>query len=252
MCRKEELEREIARIESLLPTLPEGNFICAGKNGQYKWYQNVNHTKIYISKKQRHIAEQLAYKKYLSAKLKELRSELLYTITYINNCSIPSVADNLLINSPEHRRLISPYFVPLNVELSNWISSSYDKNLSFPENLIHTSISGNKLRSKSESIIDMILFQKQIPYRYECQLLLGDRIIYPDFTIRHPKSGKFFYWEHFGQMDNPEYNTKVGPKLQLYISHNIIPTINLITTYETTKHPLTAEYVSQLIKQYFL
>lgn len=36
-------------------------------------------------------------------------------------------------------------------------------------------------------------------FRYECLLKLGDSAYYPDFTIKHPKTGKTYYWEHFGQ-----------------------------------------------------
>ena len=84
----------------------------------------------------------------------------------------------------------------------------------------YSSISGNTLRSKSETIIDMLLFQTRIPYRYECPIILGTHIIYPDFTIRHPITGKIFYWEHFGQMDNSEYYPKACDKLRLYTAPN--------------------------------
>ena len=97
----------------------------------------------------------------------------------------------------------------------------------------------------------MLLFQAKIPYRYECQIILGNIILYPDFTIRHPRTGKLYYWEHFGQMDNPEYNKKANNKLQTYISNGIIPTINLITTFETIDNPLTSNYVNELIEYYF-
>ena len=97
----------------------------------------------------------------------------------------------------------------------------------------------------------MLLYQKKIPYRYEYQLQLGEHIVYPDFTLRHPSTGNFYYWEHFGQMDNPEYYTKACSKMQLYISHGYIPTINLITTFETQKHPLVPEDVNHIIEHYF-
>lgn len=29
--------------------------------------------------------------------------------------------------------------------------------------------------------------------------------IHPDFTVRHPITGKRIYWEHFGMMDDQEY-----------------------------------------------
>ena len=64
------------------------------------------------------------------------------------------------------------------------------------------------LRSKSEAIIDMILYKNGIPFRYEEKIVLGDVILYPDFVIRHPKTGDFYYWEHFGMMDDEDYINK--------------------------------------------
>ena len=75
---------------------------------------------------------------------------------------------------------------------------------------------------------------------------------YPDFTIRHPKTGEIIYWEHFGLMDDPSYYQKTFSKLQLYASYGIIPSINLITTYETQEHPLSADIVEKIVKHYFL
>jgi len=97
----------------------------------------------------------------------------------------------------------------------------------------------------------MFLFVNKIPFRYECMLHLGENAIFPDFTIRHPKNGEIFYWEHFGLMDNPSYSSKAFSKLQLYSTYKIIPSIQLITTYETKEHPLTMETVEKIVKDYF-
>ncbi len=132
------------------------------------------------------------------------------------------------------------------------MKSSYPKNENHIENLIHKTYSGNLVRSKSEALIDMFLYKNRIPFRYECPLKLGDVYVYPDFTIRHPRTGEFFYWEHFGMMDDLNYSKNAYSKLQLYTSHGIIPTIQLITTYETKKHPLDAEMVERIVEQYFL
>lgn len=75
-----------------------------------------------------------------------------------------------------------------------------------PEHLKHPCLSGHLVRSKSELLIDQALFTHQIPFRYECALKLNDLTLYPDFTIRHPETGQFFYWEHFGMMDSPTYS----------------------------------------------
>jgi len=121
-----------------------------------------------------------------------------------------------------------------------------------PEHLLHKSSSGNLVRSKSEAIIDMLLFHKQIPFRYECILQLEEATLYPDFTIRHPKTGALFYWEHFGLMDIPAYCHNTFSKLQLYSNYGIIPSLQLITTYETKEQPLTSNTVEKIITHYFL
>ena len=41
------------------------------------------------------------------------------------------------------------------------------------------------LRSKSEAIIDRMLYQNKIPFHYEEKLVLDGIILYPDFVIRH-------------------------------------------------------------------
>ena len=52
-------------------------------------------------------------------------------------------------------------------------------------------------------------------------------------------------------MDEPFYYQKAFPKLQLYASYGIIPSINLITTYETKKNPLGYEVIEKAIEHYF-
>ena len=121
----------------------------------------------------------------------------------------------------------------------------------YPEYKIHKTCTGEMVRSKSEAFIYTCLCNHKIPFRYECALPLGTRTIYPDFTIRHPNTGETYYWEHFGMMDESYYYQKTFPKLQLYASYGIIPSINLITTYETKKHPLSSEVIVKTIEHHF-
>lgn len=250
--KQKELESEILTIRNILNTLPSGKFICTQSDNRYKWYICESHKKTYLPKSEYKLAGQLAYKRYLELKLQELEVELKAVNNYISTITPPLKSTSLITDSPEFQKLISTYFTPVNTELAEWMQHPYDRNPYFSEGLVHKSISGNCLRSKSEAIIDMLLYQNKIPYRYECILQFAEQAIYPDFTIRHPISGKFFYWEHFGQMDNPEYYTKACSKIQFYISHGYIPSINLITTYETKNFPLTSETVQHIIEHYFL
>lgn len=52
-------------------------------------------------------------------------------------------------------------------------------------------------------------------------------------------------------MDDSSYCKNACSKLQLYSIHGIIPSIQLITTYETKTNPLSSDQIEILIKQYF-
>lgn len=156
-----------------------------------------------------------------------------------------------LTEQPEYMQLLLPNFTPTSKELADWAATSFITNSSHPEQLQYKTSSGIFVRSKSETIIELMLHVHGLPYRYECALTLGEVTLFPDFTIRHPLTGEFFYWEHFGMMDEPAYRKNALSKLQLYTNHDIFPTINLITTYETQETPLNPEYVDMLIKHFF-
>lgn len=194
---------------------------------------------------------QLARKKYLALKLEDLENEERALDFYLQHHAPTGKADILLSEPSEYQRLLAPQFTSFSDDISYWLKSPYEQNSSYPERLIYKSSSGHLLRSKSEMLIDMLLYQHQIPFRYECALTLDDVVLYPDFTIRHPQTGKYIYWEHFGLMNQPEYAARTFYKMRLYTEHGIVPGIHLITTYETPEHPLSTEMVEKIIEYYF-
>lgn len=250
---RQRLDEQIKSIELQLSQLPNGNFFCSHTGKYTKWFQTDGKTQTYIPKKNRSLAEKLATKKYLSLLLKDLLNEKAAIELYLKHHNPEgSKAERLLSSIPEYQQLLSPFFTPISKELLDWMNSPYERNTKYPEKLIHKAHSGIYVRSKSEAIIDMFLHMNHIPFRYECALQLGPVITYPDFTIRHPQTGKIYYWEHFGLMDNPDYCKNTYSKLQLYSEHRIYPTIQLITTYETKENPLDAEIVEKTVEHYFL
>ncbi len=251
LYRQKQIETQIVQLKQKLTTLPKEHIVCS-RNGNYqKWYASDGHTQKYISKKNRPLAEKLAYKKYLCLQLQDLENELKAIKAYLKHRAPQLITKESFLQNQSLLALISPYYKPLSQDLENWTNEPYHQNPHHPENLIHKSLSGNALRSKSEAMIDTFLYKSRIPFRYECQLILGNQILYPDFTIRHPKTGKIYYWEHFGMMDNPEYLAKATSKFQTYINHNIFPNDNLITTYESKENPLSVHVISKTIDNYF-
>lgn len=157
----------------------------------------------------------------------------------------------LLTEAAGYKELLAPFYKTKHTKNDEWMHEDYEKNTAFPEFLIHKTSSGHLVRSKSEAIIDMALTNNNIPFRYECALYIGSKVIYPDFTIKHPATGEIILWEHHGKMDDPEYCQKTFSKLEVYASAGYIPGINLITTYETLQSPLNSEDVKKTIDYYF-
>ncbi len=249
---QQRLEQKLTSIQDKIQQLPEGKLICS-RNGNYtKWFQSDGHHSTYIPRKNRKLAEQLAIKKYLSLAQKDLLQEQKAINFYLRHHSSTSYSDQLLSDDSGYSELLSPYFAPSSQELHVWMNSPYEHNTKYPEQLIHKTGLGICVRSKSEAIIAMLLHIHKIPFRYECALELGDTVIYPDFTLRHPQTGQIFYWEHFGMMDNSVYSQNAFSKLQLYTSNKIYPSMQLITTYETKEQPLDSAIVETLINHYFL
>lgn len=250
--KKQQLENQISSLDIQISHLPSNDFYI-GKNGKYdKWYETDGKTQTYIPKSMQTHAEKLATKKYLSLLREDLSHDINAIDFLLKHYKNGRQAEKLLAEKPSYQKLIAPFFKPDSKDLQHWMTSSYERNPLYPEQLIHKTTSGNQVRSKSEAIIDTLLYMNKIPFRYECALPLNNTIFYPDFTIRHPLTGNIFYWEHFGMMDNSEYSDTAIKKIKKYISSGFIPNIHLITTFETKDFPLTTEQVQQIIELYFL
>lgn len=79
------IEDKILRIEREVEKLPQGKLvICFDGKQNYKWFQSDGHTKSYIKRKDRRLAEQLAYKRYLTHQYKSLCREKLAIESYLN------------------------------------------------------------------------------------------------------------------------------------------------------------------------
>ena len=257
------LQAQCDYLRHKLSTFPEGE-LSIQKNGSYhRWVIKNKEQSVYCSKSNRSLAEVMALKKYYSLLLFEAEEELSLLNFYIKshekknsavNRSKPLTSSDLLAESSPYYPLLQSYFAKDNLPVSaqKWCAESYEPNPSHPENLIHTTLAGHKVRSKSEVIISNLLYTNQIPYRYEAALPLKEFTAYPDFAILHPVTNKIFYWEHFGMMDNAPYCDTACNKLKTYCYNGIFPSMQLITTYETSKCPISTDQVQQIITQYFL
>ena len=248
----EQINKELEQIYCMEKKFPKGELLCAKNNKHYKWYVKNQEGTFYLPKSKQELAEKLALKKYYICKKQELENCLLACNAYIHKMELKEDKAEKILEHPEYGRLLEKYFVPLREELWKWQNAPYEKSNKHEENLVIKGTQGRMLRSKSEAIIDMMLYKNKIPFRYEEKLVLDGITFYPDFVIRHPVTGEFYYWEHFGMMDEEEYINHAYEKLKIYCKNGIIPSINLIITYESKEHPLSAEKVELMIQEYFL
>lgn len=210
------LSRKYDKLQQQLLKMPEGELLCA-KNGDYtKWYLHNDKTLSYISKRENKLAEKLALKKYYEYQMQELEKQ----IHILEKCAaalkkVNMKSEYLLREESPYWKLLKIHFEKYEKEKISWMNGQYKCNPSHPENLIHKTMQGHLVRSKSEVIIANTLYMNQIPYRYENQLEIKGVILYPDFTILHPKTNNLCYWEHFGMMENETYRENAYNKLKL-------------------------------------
>lgn len=205
----------------------------------------------YIPKEDKELISLLLRKQY-AAKALPFYEKQLTNIKQLKESLSPAV-DNEFYNNltEESKRLLAP-LVPYQPDIIKaWQSKPYKHNEYHPEELIHDSLRGDKLRSKSEVLISNGLFTKEIYYQYEPLLLLDNSFVYPDFLILRPSDNKEIVWEHFGLMDNPVYANNAVRKIQRYEAAGYHLGDTFIATFESSAWPLSSRLVNEYIERYF-
>ena len=249
---REQLLMQQLDIEKEVQGFPKDN-IYGIKEGKYsRFYLCGGKRSIYIKKRESDRIKILVNKKF---KLKQYEeNELILTclkkvITYLEKKD--GTLQMIQVESPYAPILLSGKN-DYEKSVVEWCQEEFEKNSSYGEHLIHRTMGGDLVRSKSEVIIANTLYMNRIPYRYEAALHLGREVVYPDFTILHPKTKKIYYFEHCGMMDKKDYREKLLYKLRLYGKYNILPSDNLILTYESDTMPVDSCQIEQIIRYYFL
>ena len=239
------------KLTTQLRSLPEGRLRIESNGPHKKWYRTYpDRQEVYIKKGSRNLAEQLALKKHLSESLAVIDQQLSFMETIIEKC--PDYPVPLFHYDEEFQKLLEPNYERNTLFMKKWLMTPFQSNTEYPEGLNIQTKAGVLVRSKSEAIIANELFEYNVPFHYERKMVIGETIIYPDFTIPGKEESDLpFIWEHFGLMDKPNYVVNAISKLKLYIESGYIPGNNLITTYESKDTPLDILYVDLLISHFF-
>lgn len=129
----------------------------------------------------------------------------------------------------------------------------------YEERLIHCTLKGEMVRSKSELTIADRLKENGVDYIYEQPLTIGDQTRYPDFTIEEEESGRKIYWEHCGMLFDPGYKERWERKLEWYRRNKILPYEKgggekgiLIVTKDGERGEISSKEIDQIIKSVIL
>ena len=149
--------------------------------------------------------------------------------------------------SESAKRLTNLLVEPLPVEYSG---------VFYEQNMIHRTLRGEMVRSKSELLIADRLHTHNIDYIYEQPLAIGGQTRFPDFTIDDAESGIKFYWEHCGMLYDPFYNARWERKLNWYKQNDILPigegggrNGTLIITRDSERGGISSQEIEDCIKE---
>jgi hypothetical protein len=118
----------------------------------------------------------------------------------------------------------------------------------YDEKMIHKTVRGELVRSKSEVVIANALHYNNLDYEYEPELKLDGKIKRPDFKIEDYDLGVVWYWEHCGMMTDPQYKKRWEEKKKFYEKNGIIEGKNLIVTYDDENGGLDSDKIQQIIE----
>jgi len=148
--------------------------------------------------------------------------------------------------------LIEPIIPEINTYIADW----YEANPGFKNSYsIEKGIAtkrGELVRSKSEKIIADRLFDFNVPYVYEPEIILNDSIKYPDFLVLNKRTRKTLLWEHFGLTDDMNYSVNNLLKLLMYEENGYLLGSSLIATFESREYILDTNLVDVKIEAFLL
>lgn len=116
------------------------------------------------------------------------------------------------------------------------------------EDLVHVTVGGLRVRSKSELLIASALEDRNLCFRYEAELKVGDHAsLRPDFAVVRPYDMKVIYWEHFGLMGDREYAEKTMKKLVTYQNNGCCLWDNLVISFDSVDGRFDMNMINRII-----
>ncbi|MDO4605285.1 MAG: hypothetical protein Q4B23_04830 [Helcococcus sp.] len=253
-----DLQNEYERLSNILQKENrlnlEGslNIDTRGKSPVYNHIIYKNNKKIsnYITKSDLSFAKLLAQHSY-NNKLESKINKILNAIRKLNSLYEEHAIDEIYNNlSLERQKLVTPIKPTWKQIVALWENQEY-KNNTYENNTNIYTKKNEIVKSKSERLIADILYEMDIPYKYEYPVKLKDgRTVYPDFIILTRNRNQILF-EHFGMMDNSDYANDAIDKIYRYAEMGFIQGKNIIYTFETSTNPLNQSTIYRIVNEFF-
>ncbi len=256
MALKGTIEKTVEELKERLSSSPEGTLRAAKRPNGYQYYQMLetrDTVGVYITRKNKVLASQLAQKEYDNKLLAVLEKQLKTINRFLNSYNPDEVLKVFESLNDSRKLLVTPEYLPDEEYVKQWLCRPYRKlpfNAGDPE---YYTANHELVRSKSEIIIANTLKSYNIPYRYEFPVYEdGIPIGAPDFNCLNVRLRKEYYWEHLGMTGDEKYVNKNICKLEKYTMAKGFDESRLILTFESDKHPLNTLIVEEKIRRYLL
>ena len=231
--------------------LPKGKLSTSTIRGTTYYYKLVDGKKLYLGKADCEEVKLLQTRAHLTEALKRIERNCtaLHHLLEEYQSVEPDIINSKIPKAYQFSKQ-NDYQLTNWLDLQDWGSAEYDKNTKYPEKLIHRTVKGECVRSKSEVIIADILFLKGIEYHYEENLTLGKETIAPDLKVAVASQRRFRRLEHFGMLSSSKYLEECLWKLRLYFSYKFVPWDDIIFTFEAQDGGIDAQTISWNIDQF--
>ena len=241
-------------IEKKLLILPEGKIrIQHRKNSDYYYYvdKESNDNGMTVSAANTPFVRELAQRAYLQKVLRAAKDEQKLIEQFLRRFPNPSVEEVYKTLPEPRRKLITPVVLSDEEYIEQWLNRPYAPKGFNPGDPYYETLNGERVRSKSEAMIADHLKAKNIPYKYECPLIIGNKTFHPDFTILRVSDRTELYYEHLGKMGDPDYAARNIDKLNKYTLNGYVQGDRLFTTMESAGCPFDIRTLDRLIDSKF-
>ena len=259
----QEAERRLAelysvrnQLEKRLKNYPEGKIHIVKQQFRIQYYLRVNKkdkSGTYLSKKEKGKIKVFLQKKYDEEAIKQVNLEIKNLENFLKSDN--SKAETLRRTYSQYPQEIKEHINPIDISdedyVKAWMETPYIHKPVSEDIPIYVTDKGERVRSKSELNIANMLYKMNIPYKYECPLVLSSgKVFHPDFTLLDIAKRREVYWEHRGMMDDRGYLKNAIQRVKDYRKEGICIGDNLLITEETSNLPLGTNEIVEVIQRF--